>query len=635
MLSLPIDNLLPAILNALRASPNIVIEAAAGAGKTTRVPPALLALGGEVLVLEPRRIAARMAARRVAAELDERVGETVGYQVRFEDVAGPRTKLRFMTEGVLTRRLLSDPELRGVGTVVLDEFHERHLDTDLALSLLRQLQKTRRPDLRLVVMSATLEAVPVARFLGDCPTLRSEGRLFPLEITHLPYSPAPLEEQVLHAAERALKEQKQGDILVFLPGAAEIRRAARTCAGLSQLAILPLHGDLSPAEQDRAVLPSTQRKMVLATNVAESSITIEGVACVIDSGLARIASDSPWTGLPTLEVARISKASAKQRAGRAGRTGPGKVFRLYTAEDYHRRAEHDRPEITRRELSQVCLQLKSMGVRETRELEWLDAPPEAAVNAAEVLLDRLQARGKEAVNMARLPLHPRLARLVLEAGKRGVGDAGCAVAALLSSGERAGSVDLLQALDRDWTPRMKATYDQLRRIARFPRQLKSDDHAAAMSVLAAFPDRVAKARPGGTALLANGGSASLDDPPAEFIAALDIEDRSDRALPLIRLACRIEPEWLIDLFPERIAEKNGVEWNRPAERVESVSALQYDNLTIQETRGGAPEADAAAGLLAGKAIEAGIERFVDREELNALLARVDFASHHAPLPPLG
>ncbi|MCU1260627.1 MAG: ATP-dependent helicase HrpB, partial [Bryobacterales bacterium] len=342
-----------------------------------------------------------------------------------------------------------------------------------------------------------------------------------------------------------------------------------------------------------------------------------------------------WTGLPTLEVARISKASAKQRAGRAGRTGAGKVFRLYTAEDYHRRAEHDRPEITRRELSQVCLQLESMGARGTRELEWLDAPPEAAVNAAELLLDRLHARGKDAVNMARLPLHPRLARLVLEAGKRGVGDAGCAVAALLSSGERAGSVDLLQALDRDWTPRMKATYDQLRRIARLPPQRKSDDQALAMSVLAAFPDRVAKARPGGTALLANRGSASLDDPPGEFIAALDIEDRSDRALPLIRLACRIEPEWLIDLFPERIAEKNTVEWNRLAERVEGVSALQYDNLTIQETRGGAPEADAAAGLLAGKAIEAGIERFVDREELNALLARVDFASHHAPVPPLG
>ena len=325
--TLPIDSLIPEIMATLQRSRNLVIEAAPGAGKTTRVPPALLQLGGEVLVLEPRRIAARMAARRVAEELGGRPGETVGYQVRFEDVAGPRTRLRFLTEGVFTRRLLSDPTLRRAGTVILDEFHERHLDTDLALALLLRLQKTRRPDLRVVVMSATLHATSIASFLGCCPVISSEGRLFELSITHTPYSPAPLEQQVAAAFERLAARPEHGDILTFLPGAGEIRRAASLCDGLARrfgYAITPLHGDLSPAEQDRAVAPAREPKLILSTNIAESSITIEGVRAVIDSGLARMASDSPWTGIPTLKVDRVSQASARQRAGRAGRVGPGR-----------------------------------------------------------------------------------------------------------------------------------------------------------------------------------------------------------------------------------------------------------------------------------------------------------------------
>ena len=311
---LPIDALLPQIAATLRTSRDLIVEAAPGAGKTTRVPPALLELGGEVLVLEPRRIAARMAARRVAEELGERPGETVGYQVRFEEIAGPKTRLRFLTEGVFTRRLLRDPTLRHAGTIILDEFHERHIDTDLALALLRRLQKTRRPDLRLVIMSATLSTEPLARFLGDCPVIRSEGRLFDLTITRArPYSPAPLEQQVASAFDRLAGT---GDILTFLPGAAEIRRAASACTPIAQrrgYALTPLHGDLSPTEQDRAVAPGPQPKLILSTNVAESSITIEGVRAVIDSGLARIASDSPWTGIPSLRVDRVSQASARQR----------------------------------------------------------------------------------------------------------------------------------------------------------------------------------------------------------------------------------------------------------------------------------------------------------------------------------
>jgi ATP-dependent helicase HrpB len=322
---LPVDALVPEVLLSLDRNPNLVIEAEPGAGKTTRIPAALLtAVHGDVLVLEPRRIAARLAARRVAWELDEEVGQTVGYQVRFEKVAGPATRLHFLTEGVLTRRLFSDPNLNGVDAVVLDEFHERHLESDLALALLKRLQRTTRPELRIVVMSATLETAPVAQFLGNCPVLRSQGRVFDLSIEHLPYSPEPLHEQVKGAVEVLLREGQDGGILVFLPGAAEIRRALRACELLARRAnrlVLPLYGDLSPAEQDRVVAPASQAKLILATNVAESSVTIDGTTAVIDSGLARRAAYSPWTGLPTLSIGRVSKASARQRASGGGARG--------------------------------------------------------------------------------------------------------------------------------------------------------------------------------------------------------------------------------------------------------------------------------------------------------------------------
>jgi ATP-dependent helicase HrpB len=638
-LSLPIDDLLPAIIESLRVCPNLVIEAPPGAGKTTRVPPALLALvSGQVLVLEPRRLAVRLAARRVAEERGERLGETVGYQVRFEEVAGANTRLRFLTEGILSRRLISDPQLAGVDAVVLDEFHERHLESDLALALLRRLQSTRRPHLRLIVMSATLDTGPVARYLGGCPVLRSEGRLFDLSVTHQPYSALPLEKQVSGAIENLLTEKYIGDILVFLPGASEIRRAARECEPLASqrnLLVLPLHGDLTPAEQDRAVSQATQQKVILSTNVAESSITIEGVTAVIDSGLARIASDSPWTGLPTLEVRRISKASATQRAGRAARTAPGRVVRLYTLEDFQRRPDHDAPEITRRELSELCLHLRAMGIAHPSELAWIERPPDAAMARAEELLERLGASGEKARRMARYPLHPRLARLVIEAVERGTGIEGCAAAAVLSAGARSESCDLLHLVDSQMDSRTKQHFEQIRRIVRPPKQQKHDSPALPLSILAAFPDRVARRRKEKELLLASGGSAKLAcDARADFLVAVDIEDRSEHALPLVRLYCAIEPAWLVDLFPNRVRERAGVEWNRTAERVEAVSALIYDDLVIEETRGGAPDPDKAGDLLAERAIEAGIEHFVDRDELDQFLARMAFASDHAAIPKI-
>jgi ATP-dependent helicase HrpB len=648
--SLPIDPLLPGILTHLRNSTNLVIEAPPGAGKTTRVPPVLLELDArEVLVLEPRRLAARLAARFISAERGEAVGGSVGYQVRFEEVAGPGTRLRFLTEGVLTRRLLSDPTLANVACVVLDEFHERHLEGDLALALLRRLQRTRRRDLRLVVMSATLEAAPIAEYLGGAHILRSAGRQYPLEIEYTPHSAAPLETQVAAALDRL--RNLQGHVLVFLPGAFEIRRAQTACAPLAQRhgwRVLPLYGDQTAEEQDRAIAPSAQPKIILSTNVAESSITIEGVTAVIDSGLARIASHSPWSGLPTLQIGRISQASANQRAGRAGRTAPGRAIRLYPLEDFVRRPAQDTPELQRADLAPTVLLLKSMGID---GLEWLDAPPTAALEHAGDLLRQIGAVGAGGAatpllrEMARYPLHPRLARLIVEARRRGVAEDGCTIAALLSAGERlparpahATRSDLLVLLEAEWEPRTAQLVRQIRRIVAPPRQPKRDEDALLISVLAAFPDRVARRRQDAELQLAAGGPAQLAPSStvtgSPLLVAVEAEDRKDQKMPLVRIASAIEPEWLLDLFPERLRETAQVEWNRAAERVEAVSALMFDQIAI-ETRRSVPEPEAAAALLAEKAAEAGLARFADPEEVEAFLARAAFAAGHSAIPPLG
>jgi ATP-dependent helicase HrpB len=456
--------------------------------------------------------------------------------------------------------------------------------------------------------------------------------LFELAIKHLPYSPKTLESQVTDALELLIAEEPSGDVLAFLPGAAEIRRAMRESQGVARragLLVLPLHGDLSPAEQDRAIAPAPQRKVILATNVAESSVTVEGVNAVIDSGLARIATYSQWTGLPTLHVGRVSKASAKQRAGRAGRTGPGRVLRLYSMEDYLRRPEHDEPEIARSDLSQLALALRAMGIG---DLVWLDPPPEAAVQSAESLLDRLGATAAVVHKLARYPLHPRLSRILIAAMERGVGEDGCIATALLGSGARSEKNDLLTAIESEQDYRTLQQIEQLRRIARPAKQREHNDDALLMSVLTGFPDRVARRRTGNQVLLSAGGSAEVagDAPRYEFMAAVDAEDRKDKPLPLIRMAARIEPEWLIELFPDYVREKSGVEWNRLTERVEAVSALFYDELVIQESRGATPDPEAAAELLAQKALEAGIDRFVDRDAVDEFVARVEFAGFEAP-----
>lgn len=633
-ISLPIDSLLPDILAHLQSAANLVIEAEPGSGKTTRIPPALLrAVAGQVLVLEPRRIAARLAARRVAWEMREEVGHTVGYQVRFERVGGARTRLQFLTEGVLTRRLLSDPELRGVDAVVLDEFHERHLDSDLALTLLRRLQQ-RRPNLHLIVMSATLDAAPVARFLGDCPVLRSEGRLFELAIEHTPYSAAPLHEQVREALALALRSPEPGDVLVFLPGAAEIRQSLRACESLARengRLPLPLHGSLSPAEQDRAVTPSSEPKVIFSTNVAESSITIDGVRTVIDSGLARMAAHSPWTGLPTLHVGRISKASARQRAGRAARTGPGRVIRLYSPMDYQGRADFELPEIVRSDLAQLCLSLRAMGIPTPGAIDWLEPPPPPAVEAAERLLDLLAGSAADARKLMQLPLHPRLSRMIEHAVDSGVGRAACIAAALLSSGERVRHSDVLAAIDAPLDASAQQQLRHLLPLVKPPAPAQHDDDALLRSMLMGFPDRVAQRKSGNTVMLANGAPAEIagDAPAFPLLLALDAEHRTDNPLPQIRLVARVEPEWLFDDFSGQMREETSLTWNRQAERVEAISRLMYQSLILQQSTV-QPDREAAGLLLSERAIEAGIARFVDPAALEDLTGRLEFAGIPAP-----
>ncbi len=441
---LPVDDVLPGVIEALRRRPVLVLAAPPGSGKTTRVPPAILDAGlcgqGEVIVVQPRRLAARMAARRVAAERGEAPGGTVGWKVRFEEVGGSSTRLWYVTEGVLVRRLLADPTLAGVGAVVLDEFHERSLDADLALALLRRLRAGPRPDLLLVIMSATLDAEGLAATL-DATAVRAEGRRFDVAVEYAARPDArPLEARVAESVER-LVAANHGDILVFLPGAAEIRRAREACADLARRSgrlVLPLHGDLPPEEQDRAVLPGDRPKVILATNVAETSITVEGVTAVVDSGLARRLVHSPWSGMPSLRVQPVSKASAEQRAGRAGRVRPGCCVRLFTRSEYDGRPDADAPEIARADLADAVLLLHAAGIEPATGVPWLDPPPRAALEAAEGLLQRLGLAGSDGrvtdlgVQVARLPAHPRLGRLVAEAAARGRLPEGCLLAAVLA-----------------------------------------------------------------------------------------------------------------------------------------------------------------------------------------------------------
>ncbi len=691
MQPLPIDPLVPAIVQSLRSHPTLVIEAPPGAGKTTRVPRALLDAGfagaGEIVVLEPRRLAARLAARRVADELGESVGATVGYQVRFEDVSSARTRIRFVTEGVLGRKLISSPDLGGVSVVVLDEFHERHLQGDVALALVERLRRSRRPELCVVVMSATLATEPIAAYLG-APALRSDGRRFDVAIDHLPAADdRPIASQVASAVRRLVVEGLDGDVLVFLPGAGEIRRAREACEKLAaeaQLLVVTLHGDLSPKEQDEAVRPGDRRKVILSTNVAESSITIEGVSAVVDAGLARVASQAPWSGLPRLRIEKISRASATQRAGRAGRMRAGRCLRLYTRADFESRPAHDTPEIRRLDLAQTRLEIAALanGAGESRgmgQVPWLEPPPEAHVRAAEDLLVRLGAIDPSGAitdtgrAMLRFAVHPRIARVVVEGERRGVADDACVAAAILAEGDiRAASRERFGPGRMRDEPTEKsdvaALVDRFREVedSRFsPSSLRAADldpgatHAVAracaqlaracdrrerspadaeaalgIALLAGYPDRVAKRiRAGARQMaLAAGGAAELSEASvvrdAEWLVLLDAEEQAQgaRAGVVVRLASQIEPEWLIDLFPSEVIERRAVSWNAQAERVEARESIVWGALVLHESTSAQPTAVEASGVLAEAALAAGPGAFAAEGALDRWLVRARYAA---------
>jgi ATP-dependent helicase HrpB len=552
---LPIDAALPALAAALAQGTVAVLVAPPGAGKTTRVP---LVLAGEswaadrkILVLEPRRLAARAAAERMAKTLGEPVGDTVGYRVRFGSKVSRRTRIEVVTEGVFTRLILDDPGLDGVAAVLFDEFHERSLDADLGLALARDAQQGLREDLRLVVMSATIDGARIAKALGDAPVIASEGRAFAVETRYLGRDPAkPIDVQVADAILRALRTET-GSILAFLPGAAEIRRtearlgeqaglAGGGAIGAPAVDIHPLYGALEAAVQDDAIAPAPpgRRKVVLATSIAETSLTIEGVRVVIDSGLARVPRYEPDVGLTRLETVRVSRAAADQRRGRAGRVEPGVCYRLWEEPQTAALEPYGQPEILAADLSSLVLDLAQWGVADPATLVFLDPPPAAALSEARALLTDLGAiDGSGRITAAgtalnRLPLPPRLARMVVDAGRDGAGRVAAEIAAILSERGLGGSdVDLRHRLDGLRRDRSRRA-DEARRMAR--RWAESaqpagaaggrDDREDASSVAVgailalAYPERLAKNRgaAAGAFLLANGRGAAID--PASPLA---------------------------------------------------------------------------------------------------------------------
>src|SRR5262245_15137984 len=638
---LPIDAVLPELVAALRDHPCAVLRAPTGAGKTTRVPPALLDSGlageGAVVMLEPRRVAARAAARRMAEERGAELGGEVGYQVRFERRAGRATRILVLTEGLLVRRLVDDPLLEGVGVLVFDEFHERNVDTDLALALARRVQLEARPELRLVVMSATLDAGEIARWLGGAPVVESEGRLHPVAVEHLERDDdRPLHVQVVQGVGLAL-ERTGGDVLAFLPGVGEIHRAREALEPLAErrgLLLAELYGDLPLEEQDRALRPASKRRVVLATNVAETSVTVEGVTAVVDSGLARVARYDPGVGLDRLELERISRASAEQRAGRAGRTAPGIALRLWTEREQRSMSERTEPEIRRVDLAGPLLELFAFGESDVRAFPWFEAPSEAAVERALELLRRLgaiDARGLTARGrtLARLPVHPRLGCLLLAAHERGVLGLGALAAAMLQErdpflrGARRGTGHLgSDVLERALALRefaeggrsselntgaarftlrvAQALREDVERVLGREAELASDEaEAFERAVLAAYADRLARRREPGSrkGVMVGGRGVELARKSAvtdgELFCCVEMD--AGRAEALVRQASAVERAWL-DLLRIRTEATCGLD--EKSGRVVALRRTVLEGLAIGAVRQGEVDDELAARALA-------------------------------------
>ncbi|WP_347263133.1 ATP-dependent helicase HrpB [Nitrobacter sp.] len=681
---LPIDAVLGELGRTLGAHDTAVLVAPPGAGKTTRVPLALLdapwIAGRKIVVLEPRRIAARASAERMARTLGERVGETVGYRVRFGSRVSRKTRIEVVTEGIFSRQILDDPELNGVAAILFDEFHERSLDADLGLALARDVQSGLREDLRILVMSATIDGARVAKLLGDAPVIESEGRAFPVETRYLGRKPdSPMERQMADAIATALRAEV-GSLLAFLPGAAEIRRTQTMLAERihdASIEIVPLFGALDAAAQDRAIAPAPkgQRKAVLATSIAETSLTIEGVRIVVDSGLARVPRFEPDIGLTRLETMRASRAAVDQRRGRAGRTGPGVCYRLWDEPQTASLPAYTQPEILSADLSSLVLDLAQWGVRDPATLAFLDPPPAPALNEARSLLRELgalDADGRitdEGKSLRALALPPRLARMIVGAHRLGSGREAADIAAVLTERGLGGdSVDLDARLDhfrRDRSPRAAGARQLAERwasqvAASSPSPLVGEGRGggstgrarnltpapnpserASLPVPApqgggelgtgemlalAFPDRVARHRGNGSFVLANGRGASVD--PASrlarepFIAVAELTGTA--ASGRILLAAPIAQGQIESRFAGQIETDEDISFDRAAMSLRGRRRKRLRAITLAEAPVAVAPSIATARILAEGLIDAGLDRLPWSKPLKQWRDRVMF-----------
>ena len=691
---LPIDAALPALREALARNPSAVLQAPPGAGKSTVVPLALLeeswVRGKRILMLEPRRLAARAIAQRMAQTLGEPVGRTVGYRMRMDTRVSGETRIEVVTEGVLTRMLQSDPALEGVAAVIFDEFHERSLQADLGLALVLDARENVAPDLKVLVMSATLDGEAVAKVLGDAPIVTSEGRMFPVESRFagkgapvLPVPPGPgapvdsPEKVTAQLIQRALREAS-GDILVFLPGAREIRRVQSIIEGWpmgppgaesASLRVLPLFGELAAEDQDAALTPSPPgtRKVVLATNIAETSLTIQGVRIVVDSGLVRRSMFDPSTGMSRLETQRISRASADQRQGRAGRTEPGVCYRAWSEGSHRSLAPFTPPEIVEADLIPLALELASWGTRDPNALRWLDAPPVAMLASARDVLQRLGALDAEGPpsfgvppsggvritahgrEMASIGVHPRFAHMLLRARAMGRLSLAADLAALLSerdllrgvSGARDADIrtriEVMRGegsppgIDRFGLQRARrAAKDLLRQVAGSgPNSAARYGAEDAGVVLAfAYPDRIGRRRAGsdGRFTLANGRGAYFAEPQGlarqEFIVALDLDDRERDAR--ILLAAPLTRAEIEEHMPERLHRRESVEWNSRDQAVVARRTLELDSIVLDEKPFPEIPAEAARAAMLTGVRDLGIDALPWTREARDLQARLEF-----------
>jgi ATP-dependent helicase HrpB len=656
---LPIDPALPALTSALRAANAAVLVAPPGAGKTTRVPLVLAAepwaQRKKLLVLEPRRLAARAAAARMAATLREAVGASVGYRVRFGSKISAATRIEVVTEGVFTRLVLDDPSLAGVAAVLFDEFHERSLDGDLGLALGRDVQQGLRADLKLLVMSATLDGARVGKLLGDAPVIESAGRAFPVETRYLGRDArVPIERQVADAVARAVRAEA-GSLLVFLPGAAEIRRTEallRERIGDPSIDVVPLYGALDADVQDRAIAPAPpgRRKVVLATSIAETSLTIEGVRVVIDCGLARVPRYEPDVGLTRLETVRVSRAAADQRRGRAGRTEPGVCYRLWDEPQTAALEPANRPEILAADLSGLVLDLAHWGVADPAQLAFLDSPPAPALAQAKVLLGELHAIDQagriteEGKRLRELPLPPRLARMVVDAAAVGAAELAAEIAILLTERGLGGNdVDLghrLDALRRDrsrranearamgrrWAQIATANSSPLAMERRAPARAGEELSVGALLALA-YPDRVAKNRgAGGAFLLANGRGANVDAASAlaraPFLAVAEITGTA--AQGRIVLAAPLTLAQIEAQFADRIESRDEITFDAASASLRARRLRRLGAIALAEQPLTVVADDATARMLAQGVVGLGIERLPWTKPLRQWRDRVMF-----------